>query len=258
MINILGIDCASQLKNTGFSIGIYKKGQLIIKDALVGSKFFSLEDVVLKWFNPYEINLIAIDAPLGWPMDMALNLNNHFAGQLLDIEANQMFRRETDRFVKRKTNKQPLDVGADKIARAALAGLKLIGDISSIIKEPIPLAWEPLEIQPVSVIEVYPSLTLFMHAIISKGYKKKENQLEREEIISQLEHHIDLQKNKDIMLFDVNVLDSVVCLLSALDFINGNVELPENYELAKKEGWIWFKKDEEHPVSACQKAYQKY
>ncbi len=62
------------------------------------------------------------------------------------------------------------------------------------------------------------------------------------EIIRQLEHHIDLRKSKDIMLSDVNILDSAVCLLSALDYINGNVELSDNYEIAQKEGWIWFKK----------------
>jgi len=46
------------------------------------------------------------------------------------------------------------------------------------------------------------------------------------------------------MLSNANVLDSVVCLLSALDFINGNVAFPENYDFAQKEGWIWFKKDD--------------
>ncbi len=241
MIKILGIDCASKLNKTGFSIGVYKNGQINVLDAFVGSQTFSLEDVILKWFNPDKTNLIAIDAPLGWPMNMALNLKDHFAGQPLDVEANQIFRRETDRFVKQKTNKLPLDVGADKIARAALAGLKLIGDISSIIKKPIPLAWTPPKLPQVSIIEVYPSLTLFLYNIISQGYKKKENQSERKEIISELDQHINLQNNKDIMLSNANVLDSVVCLLSALDFIKGNVVFPENIELAQKEGWIWFK-----------------
>ncbi len=242
MIKILGIDCASKLNNTGFSTGVYQNGQINVLGALVGSNIFSLQEVVLEWHNPNTTNLIAIDAPLGWPIDMVTNLKDHFAGQSLDIEANQMFRRETDRFVKRKTNKLPLDVGADKIARAALSGLKLIGEISSIINKPIPLAWNPQKLPQVSIIEVYPSLTLFLYNIISQGYKKRENQSERKDIIIELDQLLNLNDNKGLMLSNANALDSVVCLLSALDFINGNVTFPENYELAQKEGWIWFKK----------------
>lgn len=172
MINILGIDCATKLNKTGFSLGVYENGQLKVLEALIRNEN-ELKELVSKWFNPNQVNLIAIDAPLGWPEKMALNLGDHSAGKYLEIDPNQMFRRETDRFVNKMTKKQPFDVGADKIARTTLAALKLIHKISCFIGRPIPLAWDPKNIPQVSVIEVYPTLTLKQHNIRSQGYKKK-------------------------------------------------------------------------------------
>jgi len=71
--------------------------------------------------------LLVLDAPLGWLRDFGDTLADHNAGMTLQKEANQFFRRETDRFVQRTLGKVPLDVGADRIARMALSSLHLLG-----------------------------------------------------------------------------------------------------------------------------------
>lgn len=56
---------------------------------------------------------------MGWPANMGQVLYNHNTGQLIDVHSNDLFRRETDKFIKKNLRKQPLDVGADRIARTA-------------------------------------------------------------------------------------------------------------------------------------------
>ena len=38
---------------------------------------------------------------------------------------------------------------------------------------------------------------------------------------------------------DADVLDAVVCMVAARDFIEGSAEPPENAGIAAREGWIW-------------------
>ena len=87
--------------------------------------------------------LIALDAPLGWPQALAETLPAHFAGKAPRSKANKMFRRRTDEVVQEKLKKQPLDVGADKIARATHAALQFLGSIREATGLAVPLAWSP-------------------------------------------------------------------------------------------------------------------
>jgi hypothetical protein len=43
--------------------------------------------------------LLAIDAPLGWPKQLAETLINHRAGMPIETPANVMFRRTTNLFI---------------------------------------------------------------------------------------------------------------------------------------------------------------
>lgn len=63
------------------------------------------------------------------------------------------------------------------------------------------------------------------------------------EIKNELSKKIELKDVKELLLYNDNILDSAVCLLAAYDFITGDVYPPEILEHAKKEGWIWFKKN---------------
>jgi hypothetical protein len=49
--------------------------------------------------------LIAIDAPLGWPKQLALTLINNRAAMAIETPPNAMFRRTTDVFIQQKLKK---------------------------------------------------------------------------------------------------------------------------------------------------------
>ena len=170
---------------------------------------------------------------------MGSTLNGHLAGDPLNITPDEMFRRETDRFVKERLDKQSLDVGADRIARTAHAALKLLQDVRSKTGFQIPLAWESTYSDCIAAIEVYPAAPLISHGISGGGYKKKEKIEERKSIIACLEKTLQFTVTKAEMEKDADVLDAAVCVLAGIDFLLDKTYKPTNSEKTKREGWIW-------------------
>jgi hypothetical protein len=150
-----------------------------------------------------------------------------------------MFRRQTDRFIKARTGKQPLDVGADRIARTAFAALALLNRLRSSLKDEIPLAWDHRNRPHWSVIEVYPAATLGAHHMPDREYKKPEHSSVRMAIIRALTQHCDIAAHHALLESNADALDALICTLAGLDFIHGSTMPPENSELARREGWIW-------------------
>lgn len=133
-------------------------------------------------------------------------------------------------------------MGADRIARTAHSALKIIRELSLLIGKPLELAWDNKNLKGISAIEVYLAATLDCYGIQSTGYKGKNQQFIRKEIITGLREHMIIPNSMDLLEQNADALDSAVCLLAAKDFIEGNVYFPENISLAKKEGWIWVRK----------------
>lgn len=188
--------------------------------------------------------LIALDAPLGWPQALAETLPGHFAGKAPRFTANEMFRRRTDDVVKVKLNKQPLDVGADKIARATHAALRFLDLLREATGLAVPLAWSPGQPTGVSAIEVYPAATLIAYDLMpSRSYKQEESN-ERHKLVERLADILELgEEVHNEMGACHDLLDAVVCVMAGVDFAEGNVVEPlsEEMEQAEREGWIWFK-----------------
>jgi hypothetical protein len=169
------------------------------------------------------------------------------AGSGIDISPDLLFRRATDRFVKSHFGKQPLDVGADRIARTAKAALELLDRIRSQTALRIPLVWEPHYVEKVAAIEVYPAGTLVSRGLPGSGYKKK-GQIElRRQIVRGLKHHINLAVDLEDAKVNANVLDAIVCVLSGTDFLGGQAVSPSDLNEAGKEGWIWIKERQATP-----------
>jgi hypothetical protein len=161
------------------------------------------------------------------------------AGGAIDDLPNDMFRRETDRFIHRELRKKPLDVGADRIARTAHAALRLLADLRSELQLPIPLAWEPTLSVPLAVIEVYPAATLKSHGFQASGYKAIDNVAERKVIINSLRGVAALPTDVSSLHTSADALDAVVCMLAGADFLCGAAMPPIERALAEQEGWIW-------------------
>jgi hypothetical protein len=151
-----------------------------------------------------------------------------------------MFRRETDRFVRQLTGKQTLDVGADRIARTALAAVNLLADLRTLTACPIPLAWKPELSERIQAIEVYPTGTLAALSLTCSGYKRAPDRSVREAILIGIEEYVDVSCIPiEQLLEDDDLLDAVVCVVAAADFLQGGAVPPLDEALAVKEGWIW-------------------
>jgi RNase H-fold protein (predicted Holliday junction resolvase) len=238
---LVGIDCATQDTKIGVAYGDFSDGQLAVLEAFACTKEKTAAEAISNWLQERrEPVLLAIDAPLGWPQSLSRVLTNHRAGEELKAEANDMFRRATDHFVKQKTRKAPLEVGADRIARTAHAALCLLRDLRHELKAEIPLAWEWPLVSKVSAIEVYPAATLVAHSLRSTGYKKPLHEVKRNEIIRKLSDiaYIPFDISRKL-LASGDALDAAICLLAAKDFLSGEAMRPTDQARAEAEGWIW-------------------
>lgn len=240
MIQILGVDCAVQPERVGLARGTFDDGRLVVHEATPGSP--DLVRQLKEWIAPDVPNLLAIDAPLGWPAPLGTALAGHRAGQVLPDDAHRLFRRATDVVI--SAIKQPLDVGADRIARTAHKALEILAELAGELGQPeIPLAWSPQLPRGVWAIEVYPAATLTACEIGIRGYKdRKTGEGDRRKVLSKLQTHLTLAD--DLMgpcVTCVDVLDAVACLLSGADFLANRATPPTKNleELAQKEGWIW-------------------
>jgi hypothetical protein len=190
----------------------------------------------------YPATLVAIDAPLGWPIGLGQTLHSHEAGAPIGLEANWMFRRETDRAIKRRTGKQPLDVGADRIARTAHAALGFLQELRQRTDETIPLVWNPVIGDGTYAVEVYPGATLAAYGVRASGYKKKGQHTAHRAVLELLEERVALPDDRTLLENNNDVLDAALCVLAGVDFLRGEALKPTDLELARKEGWIWVRK----------------
>ena len=235
-MQILGIDCAAQPKNVGVA---YAHGRKVLGVAAAQKDPLAQ---IMEWVDWSQPVLVAMDAPLGWPAPMAAELAQHRPGDAIQTRPNDFFRRHTDRRIHEVLQKVPLDVGADRIARAAHGALGLLASIRRESGCAIPLIWEPPAAQA-GVIEVYPAGTLKVHGLPFGGYKSADPKqaavrLEIAEILSGM---LTLPDDP-IITANADALDAVVCVLSGLDFLDAVcIEPGEDREVAEKEGWIWVK-----------------
>jgi len=228
MTALLGIDCSTDPKKTGLALGEKGGGIIHILRCTIGSKRMPPAMIAFEWLKEYEDVIIALDAPLGWPKALGLNLAKHRAGMPLKVNPDKLFSRQTDISIRERLGKKPLEVGANLIARTAVSALTLLDELRRSTQRQIPLAWAPVEKEQWRAIEVYPSATRICHGVPDVGGSLEglEQLIDYSSVLSTL------QKSKD-------AVDAVVCVLAAADFIDGRAIGPVDHELASFEGWIW-------------------
>ncbi|MBA7503424.1 hypothetical protein ES706_02033 [subsurface metagenome] len=228
-MNIIGIDCATKQAKIGLAFALYQDGKAIVRDVKIGSETTTVLVTIKDWLASGKLTLLALDAPLGWPTDLGVNLHLHKAGECINVDPDIMFSRYTDRKLWPRLSRKPLEVGANLIARTAHAALRLLGQLREETKLTIPLAWDP-NVTETCAIEVYPRATLEMIGI------KYEQRLSAIREIDALV----IESGEDNLTSE-HSLDAVICVLAAVDFITGKCPAPNMSEkvLADKEGWIW-------------------
>lgn len=239
---IIGVDCASQPKNVGLALCIVAKGESRIEEVAVARTWQGIDEIIMDWV--VSPTLIALDAPLGWPAPLAESLTEHNAGDELSWSANALFRRRTDDVVAEALRKRPLDVGADRIARTAHSALELLKRLRQSLGLAIPLAWTPGVANGVKAIEVYPAATLIGRGISARGYKGRDLDAvdARKKIARSLAREIELGTLETRSAIESDhVLDAMICAIAGCDYLEGDVIIPDDGALAKREGWIWVK-----------------
>lgn len=237
-MRIIGLDAAADLKNFGCVVCRYFGGALVLEDKRVLRNAAGETALAEQCGNEAERTLIAIDAPLGWPAGLGESLASHQAGSLLALGANDLFRRETDKWVKQVIDKQPLDVGADKIARAAWQALNVLNRLRTASHQPIPLAWQPDFVDRVAAIEVYPAATLQANGLKASGYKDQSDGIDiRRKLSAALAERAPWLAG--LIHEKVDIFDAGLCAIAGADFLDGLACAPEDQTLAAKEGWIW-------------------
>ncbi|HYS54238.1 MAG TPA: DUF429 domain-containing protein [Thermoanaerobaculia bacterium] len=239
---IIGIDCAVAAKNTAVAHGWSENGRVIVDRVVACTPKQDAVATIGALLKDERPLLFCLDAPLGWPKRLGEALGKHRAGDPIDAEAHALFRRETDRIVKRETGQQPLDVGADRIARTAEAALSLLAAVRNRTGASIPLAWTPDEIPDASAIEVYPAATMRQLGIAARGYKDVAAVQQRRAIISALKLFADLTQIEESIVTG-DELDAVLCVLAGSDFLARRCLLPSDRNSAEREGWIWVRQN---------------
>jgi predicted RNase H-like nuclease len=236
---VIGVDCATDPRKVGLALGRLSHNGLTLERLATGERDRPVAETILSWLDGSARVLLAIDAPLGWPEKMGEVLSHHAAGAPVGVEANRLFRRHTDRIIKERLGKQPLDVGADRIARTAVAALEILEALRRQTGHPLPLAWAPDYEGPIAAIEVYPAGTLTRYGLPATGYKKGSDRARRQTILHGLEGRWQLGCDGSPLLESADVLDAAICVLAGCDFLRGKAVAPSNPDLARKEGWIW-------------------
>ena len=306
MIDILGIDCATDPRNTGIAHATLDAGSLgaaagiggrgpagpaggpetrgpappkpVLRYLASGTAATPTAETLASLLTPGRPAIVGLDAPLGWPAAMGRVLSGHRAGEAVGLPANDLFRRHTDRVVREHIGKQPLDVGADRIARTAVAALDLLAELRRLTGRALPVAtrgtppapWAqpttaapptppgprpPCDatgaaeapLTPDAALEVYPAGRLI--ALRGEGYRRgyrgsgQAAEDIRRAMLRDLEAEIRYEADAEPAVEDVDLLDAIICVCAVVDVLRGQCTPPEALGLPldeiDREGWIW-------------------
>ncbi|GAB7080347.1 DUF429 domain-containing protein [Megalodesulfovibrio paquesii] len=238
---LLGLDCAASPVRMGCMLARWDGRQPALLATLTAPSWPELVEGLVEWLrlSPAPA-LLCMDAPLGWPQSMGPRLTGHHAGQGLCLPADALFSRLTDRRIAQRLGKRPMEVGANYIARAALAAVNLLERLRQASGLPLPLGWTPGRLEKSCALEIYPAGVLACRGLLRPGYKK--TAADRAAMVGILERLMDLPQGiREACLGSEHLLDAALCCLGGADYLQGLTPgpRPEELETARKEGWIW-------------------
>lgn len=234
----LGIDLATQAKRTGLCSIEWEEGEARVQELSLGWQDASLlQQIALA-------DKTGVDAPLGWPARFVSAVSAHQGEAPFwsltesgEEQRKALALRITDKKVQEITGKRPLSASTDLISMVAFRlarieqGLRYKGTFFSRDGSG-------------AICEVYPGAALLQWGISPKGYKGKEGQECRKEIIGKIAKELPslsiTKAEKAMMEQSDDLLDAFIASLSARAAATGRTAVPEEADLgaAQKEGWI--------------------
>lgn len=180
------------------------------------------------------VDVVAIDAPLGWPTAFVNAVTTHAAGGGWPTVSSLDLRfRATDLHVQRQTGLWPLSVSSDRIGVVAFRAARL-----TALLRPDDHARDGSN----GLIEVYPAAALRRWGLLSRGYKLPEDAAERSGILAGLLERVELDVASVAvrLIASSDCLDALVSAMVARAYLLGNADpIPvEHQGGALTEGWI--------------------
>lgn len=257
-MRLLGIDLAVDARNTAITRARWVPGSLVVESVSMAGSDDVLESLLdglsadsAEPTDPEEPVLLCIDAPLGWPLELGSRLSTHRAGEGIGIAANDLFRRETDRDVRRRCGKTPLDVGADRIARTALRAVQFLQTlrVQTDLTIDLPLTLEGINAPGVHALETYPAGYLAARGINARGYRDPAARELRLRLLDDIlrafkalpssPKSLELRPQPAEFAPRADLLDALLCVLAGHRAATGGAPEPTDTGRAAIEGWIW-------------------
>jgi predicted nuclease with RNAse H fold len=185
-----------------------------------------------------DADVVAIDAPFGWPMPFVDVIASYRAGSAWPRQRpdDLWFRRTDVRAHGIAGGRWPLSVSSDRIARPAERAARLL----TLLGTPERAAARD---GSDAVIEVYPAGALRTWGISTDGYKNADARDVRERIRDQLLGAVGLdvgESERAALAAKDHPLDALIASLVGRAFGLGHTTLPgeEDLDAARREGWI--------------------
>lgn len=241
MTRVFGIGGAAEPGRTGLAVADVAGDEILLWEALRGSRVPSVPSYIAQKAQGARRVLLALDAPLGWPLSLGTALQDHAAGAPVQVLPDDFFFRRTDRDLRGRVGRRSGGADAAFPARTAHAALEMLDAARRKLGQAVPLAWEPSFPERAAAIEVCPAATLLAHGLPAEGYRGDEGRAARGRLARDLERRMDVRGELGAAEQNAEVLDAVVCVLAAADFLAGRAAAPDGPSagVARKEGWIW-------------------
>lgn len=242
----VGVDLSSSPKRTAVVAVEWAKGR-----ATVGEPVLGLDDDALVG-RLANAGWVGIDAPFGWPAEMAASVYGYVTGDGWSGGDKDSFRyRRTDCFVRQRVFDEtgrrlsPLSVSSDRIALTARR--------TAVLRE---CAYERSGVRfdragGDQVVEVYPAAALLVWGLDRGGYKatrrldrRDAERFARETLLAAIEDRAGwlswLPGARDVCVDNDDALDAVLAALVARAAAMGLTAAPDvdDIGLAHSEGWI--------------------
>jgi hypothetical protein len=235
---LIGVDCATVPERTGVAIGELRGDRLSLTAVHAPERTLDVDGIIATALASEGPAVLALDAPLGWPSALGDHLADHHAGKPIQATPAALFSRATDHAIRARLGKQPLEVGADRIARTAVAALALLDRLRGRTGRVLRVATAAAPDAEAIVIEVYPAALVAASGSRPRGQAAMtaaKTALIRDAFGPAVAAHA------TTMSTSPDALDAALCVLAAADWVRGRA-LPPPPALrgaAEREGWIW-------------------
>lgn len=238
MTLLIGVDCATVPERTGVAIGRLHDGALRLEAVHPPDRALDVEGIVVAALAEAGKAVLALDAPLGWPSALGDQLASHRAGEPLPATPAALFSRATDHAIRARLGKQPLEVGADRIARTAVAALGLLDRVRARTRRTLPVAVDLEWAGDAAVLEVYPAALAAAGSLRPRG---REAVGEAKVAVARAAFGPGFATHAQALAASPDALDAALCVVAAADWVLGRAvpPPPDLRDAARREGWIW-------------------